>query len=87
MSVSFANNNNEKKNRAEKGERERALTEHLEGLPHGLFVKNVMGRVGVIAVLYALHVLRESKRRTEAKVDECDMPAIYSTASYSNPEE
>lgn len=85
MSVSFANNNNEKIE--QKRERERALTEHLEGLPHGLFVKNVMGRVGVIAVLYALHVLRESKRRTEAKVDECDMPAIYSTASYSNPEE
>lgn len=40
-------------------------TEHLEGLPHGLLVEDVVCRIWVIAVFYALHVLPEMSRDRE----------------------
>ena len=36
-------------------------TEHLQGLPDGLFVEDMTCRVRVVTVLDALHVLRPGK--------------------------
>ena len=38
-------------------QRDGRRTEHLQGLPDGLLVEDMVLRVGVAAVLYTLHVL------------------------------
>ena len=43
--------------------RRSARTEHLESLPDGLLVEDVVARIGVVAVLDALHVLGDNARR------------------------
>lgn len=67
--------------------KDQVRTEHLQRLPDGLLVENVVARVGVSAVLDALHVLRrpELDRGLLQRPRLNSEPAIWTRESYWIP--